>query len=61
MKKQAGEAGARHLRKGISGDWRAHFSEQLAQSFIKEFQTECRGSGLVFSLGSEYGTISAEE
>jgi hypothetical protein len=61
MKKQAGGAGDWHLRKGIAGDWRAHFSEPLAESFIKEFQTECRGSGLSFSLGSGNGTITADE
>jgi hypothetical protein len=60
MSQSAGDAGKSHLRKGVSGDWRAHFSPELARSFIEQFQTECAGSGLVFSLGGESGdTIAA--
>jgi hypothetical protein len=60
MSQTAGEAGKYHLRKGVSGDWRGHFSDELARSFIEQFQTQCAGSGLTYSLGGDSGeTISA--
>jgi hypothetical protein len=40
-----------HLRKGVSGDWRNHFNDELAQEFIDKFFEECNGTDLDFSLG----------
>jgi hypothetical protein len=40
-----------HMRKGVSGDWKNHFTDDLKEEFIEKFYEVCGGSGLVFSLG----------
>jgi hypothetical protein len=51
MCEQGGELGRTHMRKGVTGDWRSHFSKELARSFMEQFATECAGTGLEISLG----------
>lgn len=58
MKEQAeGGAGAAggdnvgHLRKGVAGDWRNHFSPELQADFVARYKLEMSGTGIVFSLG----------
>ena len=54
MKEQAVQSGddkIGHLRKGVAGDWRNHFSESLVREFKEYFYEGCAGTGLVFSLG----------
>lgn len=50
---EAGGAGgkAAHLRKGVAGDWRNHFSPALQADFVERYRSEMAGSGIVFSLG----------
>ena len=40
-----------HLRKGGVGDWRNHFSAELAAEFRLAFERRMRGTGLRFDLG----------
>ena len=49
MKDQAN--GAQHLRKGICGDWRAHFTTEIENAFKERFQHEFADSNLQFLLG----------
>jgi len=66
MKEQATVAGdglaaaaAGHLRKGVTGDWRNHFSLTLKNEFLAVYKRELAGTGLVFSLGQgEYMSAS---
>jgi len=66
MKEQATVAGealsaaaAGHLRKGVTGDWRNHFSHTLKNDFLAVYKRELAGTGLVFSLGQgEYMSAS---
>lgn len=54
MKESAVAAGGDaegHLRKGVSGDWRNHFSADTLNSFRETFDRELRGTGLHYSLG----------
>jgi hypothetical protein len=56
MKQQADRRGGEstpHLRKGVSGDWKSHFSQELLKEFTDKFHQECDGiPGLRYSLGS---------
>eukprot|EP01036_Dinobryon_divergens_P029716 gene29716-38849_t len=61
MKEQASgrDSGAAqgHLRKGVIGDWRNHFSEPLKNEFLVEYHRLLAGSGLEYCLGQrEDGT-----
>lgn len=51
MKAAGGELGTLHLRKGICGDWRNHFTPELAESIKEQFRQECAGTGLAVDLG----------
>ena len=42
---------AHHLRKGVTGDWRAHFGPTLSAEFDALFAREMAGSGLAYELG----------
>lgn len=65
MREQATQGGdtalAGHLRKGVAGDWRNHFSPALVEEFVATFERECAGSGLRFSLGVGERVIEASE
>lgn len=41
----------RHMRKGIIGDWRSHFSEEQNQRFDALFLEKMAGTGLRFDFG----------
>lgn len=64
MKQQAnakgGDAGG-HLRKGISGDWRNHFSVELLHEFRVKYEKEMAGTGLVFTIGDDAEPFSASD
>ena len=40
-----------HLRKGIAGDWRNHFTDEIKKEFIDKFDRELEGTGLVYDFG----------
>lgn len=52
-------AAAGHLRKGVAGDWRNHFSEQLKDEFAGRYREKLAGTGIVYSLGAGEGTMEA--
>jgi hypothetical protein len=55
MKEQSSSKGGDfqgHLRKGIVGDWRSYFSEEMKQEFVKKFHAELSGTGLVYDISN---------
>jgi len=48
-------AAAGHLRKGVAGDWRNHFSPRLVADFQAAYEEQLRGTGIRFSLGPGEG------
>ena len=62
MKEKAtsqGEKECAHLRKGVSGDWRNYFSDELAQEFVEKYNTILSGTGIKYSLGAGESDIIA--
>ena len=54
MKEKAtsqGEKECAHLRKGVSGDWRNYFTDELANEFIEKSNDSLIGTGINYSLG----------
>ena len=43
--------GRTHLRKGVAGDWREHFSPVLSAEFDRLFEERMAGTGLVYDMG----------
>jgi hypothetical protein len=41
----------RHMRKGIVGDWREHFSDEQSRRFDALYSQKMRGTGLRFDFG----------
>jgi len=56
-KKEGGDVG--HLRKGVAGDWRNHFSPAVKADFEAKYAAKLAGTGIVFSLGAGEGTMEA--
>lgn len=50
---------AAHLRKGVAGDWRSHFSPELHADFVERYRREMAGSGIVYSLGEGEEDLAA--
>jgi hypothetical protein len=42
-----------HLRKGIIGDWKNHFDDELYNIFISKFKEELKGLDLIYYLGND--------
>lgn len=40
-----------HLRKGIIGDWKNHFTEDMKKEFLDTYNKELVGSGLIYDFG----------
>lgn len=60
MKDQARrQGGDNHLRKGVVGDWEAHFTEDMVREFMQKYQQELRGTGLQYDFGGSIGVVSA--
>ena len=62
MKEKAtsqGEKECAHLRKGVSGDWRNYFSDELAQEFVEKYNTVLSGTGITYSLGAGEKELTA--
>lgn len=58
MKKQASEKESSgdfqgHLRKGIVGDWRNYFTEEMTKDFLVKYKNELAGTDLVYDFGSD--------
>ena len=43
--------GRTHLRKGVAGDWREHFSPALSDEFDRLFEERMAGTGLAYDMG----------
>ena len=55
----AAAAGHSHLRKGVVGDWRNHFTAQVLAAFELKYQQKLAGTGIEFSLGAGEGVMRA--
>ncbi len=45
-------SGEQHLRKGVVGDWRSHFTEKQNQDFDIVYAQRMKGTGLEFEFGT---------
>jgi hypothetical protein len=62
MKGQAQRQGGdhhNHLRKGITGDWQAHFTQEMVQEFMQKYHHELKGTGLTYDFGGTIGVVTA--
>ena len=60
MRGQAGESeAASHLRKGVSGDWKTHFDQELFEDFKDIYHSQLAGTGIQFSLGAGHAPWTA--
>jgi sulfotransferase len=60
MKEQSSSKGGdfnQHLRKGMTGDWRNHFSDGMKDLFLEKYHAELHGTGLVYYFGDSLGHI----
>ena len=55
----AATAGHSHLRKGVAGDWRNHFTAEVRAAFDRKYQQKLAGTGIEFSLGAGEGVMRA--